>query len=145
MAFQNASVSDFKSQFFRDFPYGSDPNVAVLDQDIAQAFVQTNVTINQALFGDQATYTFYYCMLSAHFLVLNLRASSQGLNGQWNWAQNSKAAGAVNEGFEIPERIKNNPDFMAYYKTNYGAQYMNYCWPQLCGQIFPIAGRTLPT
>ena len=140
----NPAVTDFKAQFFRDFPYGTDMNVSVLDQDIANAFIQTNILINQDLWDDQGSYTFAYLLLSAHFLVLNLRASSQGLNGQWNWAQNNKAVGSVSEGFEIPERIKNNPDFMQYYKTNYGAAYMNLLWPQLAGQILSVCGSTLP-
>ncbi len=144
MAWNNPAVSDFKTQFFRDFPYGTDQTVSVLDQDIANAFVQTNLAINQAQWPDQGSYTLGYLLLSAHFMVLNLRASSQGLNGQWNWAQNSKAVGSVNEGFEIPERIKQNPDFMAYYKTNYGAQYLNLLWPQMAGQMFTVCGTTKP-
>lgn len=144
MAYNNPAVADFKAQFFRDFPYGTDPANFVLDQDIANAFVQSNITINPALWPDQASYTLGYLLLSAHFMVLSLRASSQGLNGQFTWAQNSKAVGSINEGFEIPERIKQNPDFMAYYKTNYGAQYMNLLWPMLAGQMFVVCGHTLP-
>jgi hypothetical protein len=75
-------------------------------------------------------------------MVIALRASSQGINGQWGWAQNNKSVGAISEGFEIPERIKNNPDFMQYYKTNYGAQYLNLLWPQLSGQVFSVSGYT---
>jgi hypothetical protein len=142
VAFNNPAVSDFKAQFTRDFPYGTNVNTSVLDGDIANSFIQANMTINQALFSDQGSYTFCYLLLSAHFLVLNLRAGSQGINGQYTWAQNSKQVGAISEWFEIPERIKNNPDFMAYYKTNYGAQYMNLLWPQLCGQVFTVAGAT---
>lgn len=144
MAYNNPSVSDFQAQFFRDFPYGTDINTTVVAQDIANAFQQTNMNINPNCWGDQSSYTLAYLYLSAHYLVLNIRASSQGLNGQWNWAQNNKAVGAVSEGFEIPERLKNNPDFMAYYKTNYGAQYMNWLWPQLSGQIFTVCGTTSP-
>lgn len=144
MAFSNPAVSDFKAQFFRDFPYGTDMNVSVLDQDIANAFVQANLAINQDLWPDQGSYTLGYLLLSAHFMVLALRASSQGLNGQWAWAQNSKTVAGISEGFEIPDRIKNNPDFMAYYKTHYGAQYMNLLWPNLAGQMFNVYGTTQP-
>ncbi len=144
MEYNNPAVIDFQNQFVRDFPYGTDPNTQVLSSDIAYAFQMANLAINPCLWPDQGSYTMGYLLLAAHFLVLNLRASSQGLNGQWNWAQNSKAVGAVNEGFEIPERIKQNPDFMQYYKTNYGAQYMNLLWPQLAGQIFTVFERTKP-
>lgn len=144
MAFNNPAVSDFQAQFFRDFNFGTDMNNCVVTQDITNAFVKTNAAINQAMWPDQATYTMGYCLLAAHFMVISLRASSQGINGQWNWAQNNKAAGPISEGFEIPDRIKGNPDFMQYYKTNYGAQYMNLLWPQLSGQVFTVQGHTKP-
>lgn len=139
-----STVAQFQSQFIRDFPYGTDPNVSVLDGDITNAFNMVDITINQALWADQTSYTIGYNLLAAHFLVLNLRASSQGLNGQYNWTQNSKSVAGVSESFTIPQRIIDNPDFMAYTKTNYGAAYLNLLWPLLTGQCFAIAGRTLP-
>lgn len=138
------TIQNFQTQFFRDFPYGTDPNVAVLDQDILIAFNQVDFTINQNLWPSQSAYSLGYLLLAAHFLVLNLRAASQGLNGQYNWAQNSKSVGSVSESFTIPQRLIDNPDFMAYTKTNYGAQYINLLWPYLCGQMFAVAGRTKP-
>jgi hypothetical protein len=130
------------AQFFRDFNYGTDINNCVTQQDIANAFVMVNASINQSMWPDQGTYNLGYLLLAAHFMVIALRASSQGINGQWGWAQNNKSVGAISEGFEIPERIKNNPDFMQYYKTNYGAQYLNLLWPQLSGQVFSVSGYT---
>ena len=38
--FNNPAVSDFKAQFFRDFPYGTDVNNTILDQDIANAAIK---------------------------------------------------------------------------------------------------------
>lgn len=144
MAYTAPTVAQFQAQFFRDFPYGTDPSVSVLPQDITNAFNSVDITINQTLWGNQTAYTLGYLYLAAHFLVLNLRQSSQGLNGQWTWAQASKGVGAVNESFEIPQRIKDNPDFMAYTKTNYGAYYLNLLWPLLAGQMFTVCGRTKP-
>jgi hypothetical protein len=77
-------------------------------------------------------------------MVLNLRASSQGINGQYNWAQAGKAVGSVNENFQVPERVQNNPELMMLTKTNYGAQYLQLIFPKLCGQMFSIYGRTKP-
>lgn len=144
MSFTNPQPSDFQVQFVRDFPYGTDANVSVLTSDIAYAMQMTNMTINQGLFPDQASYSLAYNLLSAHFLVLNLRASSQGLNGQYNWMQNSKGVGAVNEAFTIPQRIIDNPDFAQYFKTNYGAQYMQLVWPLLSGPYMAVCGRSHP-
>lgn len=142
--FTNPSVSDFQNQFTRDFPYGMDPNTSVQSSDISTAFQFVNASINIGMWPDQGTYTLAYLYLAAHYLVLNLRASSQGLSGQWTWAQEGKSAGGVSTNFAIPERILDNPDFMAYTKTNYGAMYLNLLWPQLAGQIFVAFGRTKP-
>lgn len=136
MAYNNPSVSDFQQQFIRDFPYGTDINISVLDADISNAFQQVNFNINQALFSDQGSYTYGYNLLAAHYLVLSLRASSQGINGQFNWTQNSKAVGGVNEAFSIPQSILDNPYMSMLTKTNYGMQYLQLLLPQLVGAMF---------
>jgi hypothetical protein len=144
MSFTNPQVSDFKAQFIRDFPYGTDPAISILDQDILNAFAYSTISINPGLFPDQNTYFLGYLLLSAHRLVMNIRASSQGLNGQFNWAQTQKAVAGVSESFQVPERIQNNPELMMLSKTNYGAQYLELVLPFLCGQAFTVCGRTKP-
>ena len=144
MAYTNPSVQDFKDYFFRDFPYGTDIETSVTDQDISNAFAMTNTTINQALFGYQASYTMGYLLLSAHFLVTNLRASSQGMNGQYSFLEQSKSVGSVSQSFAIPQRILDDPYWSMLTKTNYGAEYLQLLLPQLTGQVFIAYGRTLP-
>lgn len=144
MAFNNPSVQDFKDFFVRDFPYGADPQVSVIDSDIGKAFSFTNVNMNQDLFGDQGSYNVGYFLMSAHYLVMNLRASSQGINGQFNFLQQSKGAGSVNEAFAIPQRVLDNPDWAILCKTNYGAQFIQLVLPQLGGQIWNAYGSTRP-
>lgn len=144
MAFQNPSVADFKAFFNRDFPYGTDMDTSVLDSDITKAFTMVNVNVNQALFGDQGSYNVGYLLLAAHYLVMNLRASSQGLNGQFNFTQQSKNVGSVAEAFGIPQRILDNPDWAILCKTNYGAQFIQLVLPQLGGQVFISYGSTRP-
>lgn len=144
MSFTNPSVADFKSFFSRDFPYGTDPNTSVLDSDISKAFLLTNVNFNQDLWSDQGSYNVGYFYLSAHYLVMNLRASSQGINGQFNFLQNNKAVGSVSEGFAIPQRVLDNPEWAFFFKTNYGAEFMALVLPQLAGQMYCVAGSTRP-
>lgn len=144
MAYVAATVAQFKTQFNRDFPYSTDIALGVVDTDITNAFNLVDASINQAMWNGQTQYTIGYLYLAAHFLVLNIRASTQGLNGQYNFLQNSKSAGPVTESFTIPQRVIDNPDFAQYFKTNYGAMYMQLLWPQLAGQTFTVAGRTLP-
>jgi len=142
MGFNNPTVAEFKTYFMRDFPFGTDPDRAVLDVDIVKAFNLVNINFNPDFFGDQTSYTIGYQLLSAHYLVMNLRASSQGISGQYSWLQNSKGAGSVNEGLAIPQRILDNPEFAMMSKTNYGAQYLFLILPQLSGQVFSVMGTT---
>ena len=144
MAFTNPSVNDYKSFFIRDFPYGTDPNTSILDSDIAKAFTFTNVNINPALFGDQTSYNIGYFLLSAHYMVMNIRASSQGINGQFSFLEAGKGVGSISQSFSIPQRVLDNPDWSILCKTNYGAQYIQFVLPQLAGNTFIVYGSTRP-
>lgn len=144
MSYVNPTIDDFKAQFVRDFPYGIDPNTSILDADIMNAFNYTAVNFNPGLFSTQAAYTLGYNLLTAHYLVLNIRQSSQGLSGQFNFTQSGKGAGSVNEAFSIPQRILDNPEFAMLAKTNYGAQFLLLVLPQMGGQMFIVRGSTRP-
>lgn len=144
MAYDNPTVQEFKDFFNRDFPYGTDVNTSVTDVDIAKAFRFTNAQINQALFDAQENYTLGYMLLAAHCLVTNLRASSQGISGQYSFLEQSKSVGSVSQAFSIPQRILDNPDFAMLAKTNYGAQYLQMLLPLLSGQMAIAYGSTRP-
>lgn len=142
MAYVQPTITDFKQYFERDFPYTSNIATGVTDADILKAQNQCAALLNQELFDSQGVYFIGFNLLSAHFLVTNLRASSQGLSGQYSWLQNSHSAGSVSESLQIPERIMANPEFAMLTKTNYGAQYLMMIIPLLSGQIFTVEGRT---
>ncbi len=142
--FNNPSVADFKAYFFRDFPYGTDVETSVVDQDIAKCFQQTNINMNQQLWADQASYNVGYLLLAAHYLVVDLRMSSQGLSGQYSWLPSGKSVGSVSESFSIPQRILDDPYMAGLCQTNYGAKYLQLILPQLSGQIFIAPGSTRP-
>jgi hypothetical protein len=141
MAYNNPSVADFKAFFFRDFPYTSDINTGVVDQDIAKAFQQANLSVNQELWGDQSSFSMAYLYMAAHWLVIDLRAA-QGVGGQYNWVTTSKSVGSVSESFQIPQRILDNPELAMLAQTNYGAKYLQMVLPQLTGQVFSVCGTT---
>ena len=135
-------VADFKAYFVRDFPYGTDVNANVLDQDIANAQTEAQVSINQALFPDQNTFNLGFNLFTAHTLVVNLRASSQGISGQFAWLQSGHSVGNVSEAFAIPERVQASPMYAYLTKTNYGAKYLNLIFPNLIGVVSTAHGRT---
>ena len=140
----NPDIPTFKSYFFRDFPYGTDISTSVLDTDIAKSYGQVNFQINPALFSSQENYTLGYLWLAAHYLVIDLRASSQGIAGRYNWLESSKGAGNLSSGFSIPQRILDNPSMAMLSQTRYGAKYLELLLPALCGQMFILPGYTKP-
>jgi len=145
LAYLNPTVDDFKNYFTRDFPYGTDPSTNILDSDIAKAYGQVNLFgINSGLFTNQENYTIGYLWLAAHFLVVDLRASSQGIAGRYNWLESNKAVGNVSSGYSIPQRILDYPSFSMLTQTRYGAKYLEMLLPLLIGQIFTVAGHTKP-
>lgn len=144
MAFNNPTIEDFKVYWSRDFPYGTDPATSVTDQDIAKAYGQTNVNFSQSLWQDQAAYDIGYLLLAAHWLVMDLRMASQGVSGQYSWITTNKSVGNVSEGFSIPQRILDNPEYAMLSKTNYGAKFLMLVLPQLTGQMFNVFGSTRP-
>lgn len=144
MAYINPSVADFKSRFVRDFPFGTDLNTQVSDTDIANAYQLVNLNINQALFSCQADYTTGYLLCAAHYLVMNLRASSQGINGQFAWLEVSKGVGSVTSAFSIPQYILDNPYMSVFSKTNYGMLYLHVLLPRLPAPMKIAYGTTRP-
>ncbi len=136
-------ATNFKAYFTRDFPYGTDSST-VMDADINKAINLVLFTINSRLFGTQQNYTTGYLLLAAHYLVMNLRASSQGISGQYSWLQSSKGVGSVSEGLSIPQRILDNPSFAMLTKTSYGAQYLELVLPLLSGQMFTTFAEAHP-
>lgn len=144
MAFTNPQVADFKSFFQRDFVYNSDINKGITDTDIAVAFTKVNPFINPEFFPDQTTYNNNYLLLAAHYMVLSIRRSGQGLNSQANFLLSGKSAGPVSSSFSIPQRLLDNPELANLCKTGYGEEYLMYVLPQLSGFIFVAPRRTHP-
>lgn len=144
MTYEYPSVSDFREYFQRDFPFGTDPKCSVLDFDITKAFGQAKFNFNPDLFCSQEQFTIGFLYLTAHYLCVDFRASSQGINGQFAWLEQSKSVGDVSQSFQIPDRILADPYMAMLTQTNYGAKYLQLLLPQLCGQIFTVAGYTHP-
>jgi len=143
-AYTNPSVSDFKAYFVRDFSYGSDPTLNVMDTDIEKGEDDAAAFINPELFSSQSNYNVGFLNLSAHFMVMSLQAASQGANGQYEWLHGSKSVGSISESFQVPQRILDNPEFSWLSKTAYGLKFLMLILPQLSGQIYVVAGSTRP-
>ena len=143
MSFDNPTIPEFKSYFFRDFPYGTTLDT-VTDADISRGLTDSDAFVNADFFGSQAQYSIGFLLLAAHFMVMSLRASSQGISGQYDWLVSSKGVGSVSTGISIPQRIMDNPELAMLSQTPYGAKYLMIVIPQLSGQMFTVEGTTLP-
>lgn len=143
--YTNPQYSDFVAYFPTDFPYGSDPNQSVTQPEVLAAMQRTNnYALSQRLFSTQEQWNQGYLLLSAHYLVLIIRAAGQGLSGKASWIQSSKAVGQVSESFSIPQRILDTPEFAMFTNTNYGMQFLEYMIPRLKGSVGIAYGTTLP-
>jgi len=141
MAYVNPDADDFKAHFVRDFAYGS-TETTVMDADINKALAEAAVNFNSALWDSQDTYTIGYLYLTAHYLVMDLRASSQGMAGSYSWLGTNKSVGSVSEGYTVPQKILDNPYLAMISKTNYGAKYLSMLLPRLIGNVVHTHGRT---
>ena len=137
----NPTVADFKAFFVRDFPYGS-TTAAVMDADITRALLEAGANFNSALWSTQAEYSMAYLYVAAHYLVIDLRASSQGIAGTYSWLTSSKGVGSVNESYSIPQSILDSPVFSMFSKTAYGAKYLSLALPRIVGNVISVTGGT---
>ena len=146
MAYAAPTIADFKSEFVRDFPYSNnDTDVSkVMDQDIQRALDMAGINFNDALWESQLIYTKAFLLLSAHYLVDNLRASSQGVSSQYAGNTSSKSVGNVSESYAVPEKVMKNPALAGLYTTRYGAQYVGMISPRLVGHVMTVMGGSKP-
>jgi hypothetical protein len=140
--YTNPTVTDFKNYFVRDFPYGTNIEDNILDQDIQNALDIVALTINSGIMPTQEFYTTCFLYLAAHNMVESIKASTQGTSGIYEWLVASKAVGSISVSSAIPQYILNNPQFSMLTRTTYGARYMELIFPYLVGQMFTVCGRT---
>lgn len=124
---------------------GDDTDISkVMTVDIANAQNMALMHINPALFASQSFYTQCLNLLTAHFLVTNLLASTQGLKSQYDWLTMQRTVGNVSSSFGIPKRVMESPFLSTLTSTRYGAQYISLIAPYLIGNVAGIVGNTTP-
>lgn len=140
MAYTDPNIADFIAYFNRDFPYSNANLNFVNDADIQKALTTQQNMINAALFPSQNVYTQGALLYAAHFLVLNLRASSQGIAGKFDWLYDNKSSQSVSVGISIPPRLLENPEFSVLASTTYGTAYLYMVLPLLTGAMAAFYG-----
>ena len=146
MSYTVPSISDFQQYFARDFPFQPigtpDLTLYIQDSDIQKGLDMALGWVNQALFSSQTDFTIGYELMSAHCMVMNLRASSLGLSGKFDWATGSKSVGSVSISQAIPAKILDNPTYAWIAMSNYGVTYLTMVLPSMSGYVFAMQGAT---
>lgn len=143
------SITQFKSQFFRDFPYAPTQDNTnqnyVIDQDITQGITEASANFNPDLgFPDLATAQLVFLYLAAYYLVFNIQNAQKGLAGGSIFPLQNAGVGSVNVGYAIPERYAKDSILSMYTQNRYGMKYLNLVEPYLIGRINITIGTTTP-
>lgn len=138
-------VEDFKGWFSRDFPYSSDGDfTGITDQDILKAFAEASMNFNSSLFATVDEQKLGFLYLAAHYLVIDIQNSSQGLNGKYEGIMASKSVGSVSVGYTIPDWVMAHPIYSLLSQSKYGMKYLSLIIPLLVGNIAAVKGATHP-
>ena len=117
----------------------------VLDVDIEKAYFQAKQFFNNTLFDDATELLSYICYLIAHYLVIDLQMSQEGVNSTGYYIPNHTTVGDVSESYSNPTNSQGD-SFILYQlnQTRYGQKYLSLISPLLVGHFNSIRGTTTP-
>ena len=139
------TVDAFKGWFSRDFPYSASGDLSgITDQDILKAFAEASMNFNSSLFGTCEEQKLGFLYLAAHYLVIDIQNSTQGLNGKYEGVMASKSVGSVSVGYQIPDWVMAHPIYSLLSQSKYGMKYLSLIIPLLVGNIAAVRGATHP-
>ena len=123
----------------------SETNVYVLDSDIEKAYFQARQFFNPALFDNENELLSYICYLIAHYLVIDIQMSQEGVNSTGYYIPNHTTVGDVSESYSNPTNSQGD-SFILYQlnQTRYGQKYLSLISPLLVGHFNSIRGTTTP-
>jgi hypothetical protein len=116
----------------------------VTDSDITNAFSEAQIVLNQGLFTSDDNAKLGYLYLTAHYLTLDLRAASKGINSNGSFNVSSRSVGSVSESYGLPEWITKDPILGYFALTDYGRKYLSMVMPSMIGNVFSVEGATRP-
>lgn len=116
----------------------------VQDSDIERAFIEAKAVFNQALFGSDEEIKQGYLYLTAHYLVMDLRAAMGGLFAAGTFPMTSRSAGNVSESYGVPSAYTEDPALAYLAGSAYGMKYLSLVIAATRGNVFVVQGATLP-
>ena len=123
----------------------TETNIYVLDSDIEKAYFQARQFFNPALFDNENDLLSYICYLIAHYLVIDIQMSQEGVNSTGYYIPNHTTVGDVSESYSNPTNSQGD-SFILYQlnQTRYGQKYLSLISPLLVGHYNSIRGTTTP-
>ena len=139
------TVTEFKTWFFRDFPYSSNSEdlSGITENDILKAFAEAMFVFNKELFAENEVKT-AFMYIAAHYLVIDLKNSSLGLKGAFSGLMTNKSVGSVSVGYSLPTWIMDNPLYSLLAQTPYGVKYLSLVIARCVGNMGVVKGATYP-
>ena len=145
-----ANIADFKTQFDRDFLYGTGLDT-VRDSDIQRALNEAGSVYNNALFTNDPAgvdeQKIAYLYASAHFLVLNVQMAGglstikgRGVLSRGGGITQSKNVGDVSVAYVIPPSILESPILNQLLRTDYGLTYIQMVTSRLVAGAMLVGG-----
>lgn len=140
------TVEEFKDYFDRDFPYSSNPDdlEGIRDKDILKAFGEASLVFNPAFFACDKDKKLGFLYLAAHYLVVDINNSSQGLSSNFAGFLTNKSVGSVSVGKTLPDWIMASPIYSEIALDGYGNKYLSLIITQMVGNVVVVKGTTLP-
>lgn len=124
--------------------YTQNVNNYVLDSDITRAFQEAQINLNQALFGDDPTIKLAYLYMTAHYLVMDLRAAKAGVSGRGEQIVSGRTVGSVSENYNIPTALSDSTIRQFFAKTYYGQKFYSMAEANMVGNIGIVWGGATP-
>ena len=123
----------------------SETNVYVLDSDIEKAYFQAKQFFNPALFDNENDLLSYICYLIAHYLVIDIQMSQEGVNSTGYYIPNHTTVGDVSESYSNPTNSQGDSFILNQLnQTRCGQKYLSLISPLLVGHFNSIRGTTTP-
>ena len=123
----------------------SSTNVYVLDSDIEKAIFQAKQFFNSNLFSTDEELLSYFVYLVAHYLVIDIQMSQEGINSTGYYIPNHVTVGDVSESYSNPTNSQGDSSIVYQLnQTRYGQKYLALISPLMVGRFSCVGGSTTP-
>lgn len=112
----------------------------IVDEDITNAYDESCIVFNEALFSSDEDLKKAYLYLTAHNLVGNMNLEGSESNGMQ--LLSSRSVGSISESYTLPEWLLKHPVYSNYASTAYGQKYLNMIATKLIGNVVTVEGKT---